>query len=161
SQETGQSVSQRMETLVDENTTRFVAQIEARSELLRAQSCGHLEKQIDEFTHQARQAFLRHIVTELEQKQQRWLQDAQKELNDLAEQKLQRTRQSLSIVMKEFGEALIRGPYAEVGVPGDASSGRNGQNGVAVTQCPAPGESCLQPVEETGVVTCNPDGRFA
>ena len=119
---------------MEENTTRLVARFEARSELLRAQSCGQLVQQIEQMSNQARQAFLRHIVIELKQKQQLWLQQAQKDLNDLAEQNLQRSRQSLSRVMKEFGEALIRGTYQEVGAPEEVSCVCGGQEEALATE---------------------------
>ena len=160
-QEADQSVNQRIGKIVEENTTLFVAQVEARSELLRTQACGQLEQQIDQITNQTRQAFMRHIVTELKQKQQLWLQQAQQELNDLAEQKLQRTRQSLSQVMKEFGETLIRGTYPEVGVLATVSSEISGREGVRQTERSAENEGYVQPEEVTGVVTCNPDVRLA
>lgn len=161
SQEAGQSLSQRMETMGEENTTRFVAQVEARSELLRTQACRQLEQQIEQLSNQTRQVFLRHIVTELKQKQQLWLQQAQTELHDLAEQKLQRTRQSLSTIMQEFGEALIRGTYPEVGALRTMSSEISGRAGVPLTERFAENAGYVQPEEETGVVTCSPDVRLA
>lgn len=161
SHEAGQSLSQRMETMGEENTTRFVAQVEARSELLRARACGQLEQQMEQISSQTRQAFLRHIVTELHQKQQLWLQQGQQELNDLAEQKLQRTRQSLSTVMKEFGEALIRGTYTEVGALRTMSSEISGRAGVPQTERFADHEGAAQPEEITGVVTCHPGVQLA
>jgi len=142
--EAEQGVNQRMGKIVEEGTTRFVAGFEARSELLRAQSCGQLEQQIEQINSQARQAFLRHIVTELNQRQQLWLQQAQKDLNDLAEQNLQQTRRSLSQVMRVLGEALIRGAYQEVGGLEEASSDLRRQDDVPETPRLAESGGCYQ-----------------
>ena len=150
-QEADQSVNHRMERIVEENTTRFVARFEARSELLRAESCSQLERQIEQTSNQARQAFLRHIVTELNQRQQLWLQQAQKDLNDLAEQNLQRTRQSLAQLMKELGGALIRGAYQKVGESEEVSSGCNGQDDVQETDRLAENEGCYNLLNTGGM----------
>ena len=146
-QEADQSLNERMERMVEENTTRFVAGFETRSELLRAQSCGQLEQQIEQINNQARQAFLRHIVNELNQRQQLWLQQAQKDLNDLAAQNLQQTRRGLSQVMRVLGEALIRGAYEEVGAVEAVSSALRGQDDVPETERIAEGEGCYQLVK--------------
>ena len=150
-QEADQSMTQCMERAVEENTTRFVARFEARSELLRAESCSQLERQIEQTSNQARQAFLRHIVTELNQRQQLWLQQAQKDLNDLAEQNLQRTRQSLAQLMKELGGALIRGAYQKVGESEEVSSGCNGQDDVQETDRLAENEGCYNLLNTGGM----------
>ena len=140
-------MNQRTGKIIEENTARFAAGFEARSELLRAQSCGQLEQQVEQINSQARQAFLRHSVNELNQRQQLWLQQAQKDLNDLAAQNLQQTRRGLSQVMRVLGEAVIRGAYQDVGGREEASSGLRRQDDVPETERIAEGEGCYQLVK--------------
>ncbi len=125
-QQAEQALTQRMERVVEENTARFVAGLEARSKDLQTQSLAQLESQIEQTENQVREAFLRHMVTELNRRQQVWIQQAQRQLENLADQNLYRTRQGLSEIMKDLGEALLRQAYGEGAPQEELSSAGSG-----------------------------------
>ena len=106
-QETEQSVNERMDRLMEERLSQFTARLAERSEQLQAESRTRIETQIQEVWKQTSQAFLRHIVGELNQKKQVWLQEVEGNLKELSDQNLARTRRRTTQLMKDLGTSLI------------------------------------------------------
>lgn len=103
-----QSMQQRLDETLQEVSTRQAATMEARFDELQAQACTGLEEQLHRIGTQIRQAFLRHMITELGRSQQVWLQQAQRQLDKMASENLDRSRRNLAECMKSFGEFLIQ-----------------------------------------------------
>jgi diguanylate cyclase (GGDEF)-like protein len=102
-----QSAKQRMDSLVDEGLNRFTSELTARCEQLQAESRARIEQQAQDVWKQASQAFLRHIVSELNQKKQSWIQQAEGDLERLASQNLTSTRRHLTQLLKNLGASLL------------------------------------------------------
>jgi predicted metal-dependent hydrolase len=107
---------------------------------------SRLEQQMMQIATQVRQSFLRHIVTELSKNQEAWIESAQRQLEDLAEQSLQWTRRNVSLVMKNFGEALLRQAYMEGASPAQvspaAAAGHETQAALSLTEAPVVTQDC-------------------
>lgn len=103
-----QSVRQRLEAAEQEAASRHADVLADRLEELQDQAIARMEQQLHRVGTQVRQAFLRHIVTELARGQETWLQQARRQIEKLAAEQLKRTRKLLSEQMREFGELWIR-----------------------------------------------------
>ena len=106
-QEAEQLVQQQIDRLVEERLSQFTTGLAARSEQLHAESRARIEQQVQEVWSQASQAFLRHIVSELNQEKQTWMQEAEGNLKNLADQNLTRTRRSMTELLKNLGTSLV------------------------------------------------------
>jgi hypothetical protein len=106
-QEEEQSAKQRMDSLVEERLGQFTAALAARCEQLQEESRIRIEQQAQDVWRQASQAFLRHIVSELNQKKQSWIQEAESSLRDLANQNFTDTRRSMANLLKSLGTSLM------------------------------------------------------
>jgi hypothetical protein len=106
-QEAEQSVKQQMDRVVEERLSQFTARLAAHSEQLQAESHARIEQQIQEVWKQTSQVFLRHIVSELNQKKQAWMQEAEGNLKDLADQNLACTRRRMAQLLKTLGASLV------------------------------------------------------
>ena len=106
-QEAEQSVNQRMDRVMEERLSQFTAGLTERSEQLQTESRGRIEHQIQEVWKHTSQAFLRHIVGELNQKKQAWLQEAEGNLKELSDQNLACTRRRTTQLLKKLGTSLI------------------------------------------------------
>jgi len=106
-QEAEQSVSQRMDRAMEERLSQFTAGLTERSEQLYAESRARIEHQIEEVWKQTSQAFLRHIVGELNQKKHVWLQEAEGSLRELSDQNLAWTRRRTTQFLKGLGASLV------------------------------------------------------
>ena len=119
-QQAQQDLLPKLAGAAEEAAARCAAQLETRSEELFTQAGARLEQQLNRIGSQVRQAFLRHLVSELSRSQQVWIQQAQRKLEGMATDHLQWTRRHLADVMKNFGEALIRQAYADAGATAEA-----------------------------------------
>ena len=106
-QEAEQSVNQRMDRFMEERLSQFAAGLTARAEQLQTESRSRIEHQIEEVWKQTSQAFLRHIVAELNQKKQDWLREAEGNLRELSDQNLAWTRRRTTQLLKNLGTSLI------------------------------------------------------
>jgi hypothetical protein len=106
-QEAEQSLKQQMDRVVEERLSQFTAGLAARSEQLQAESHARIEQQIQEVWKQTSQVFLRHIVSELNQKKQAWMQEAEGNLKNLADQNLAWTRRRMTQLLKNLGASLV------------------------------------------------------
>jgi hypothetical protein len=112
-----QSALTELESAASEAAKRHISFLDEHAEQGLQQAGARLEQQLARIGTQIRQSFLRHIVGELSRSQQIWIQQAQREMETLAAQNLQWTRQSIAQIMKNFGESLIRQAYLEGGTP--------------------------------------------
>jgi hypothetical protein len=103
-----QTLEQRLEETMNEVFARHAAALDARFEEQLTQAAARLEQQLNRIGTQVRQTYLRHIVTELGRTQQVWVQQAQRQLENLAAENFDRSRRNLSQYMKSFGESLIQ-----------------------------------------------------
>ena len=115
------SLKTQLDGTLEEVVTRHSAALESRFEDSYTRASERLEQQLNRIGTQVRQAFLRHIVTELGRGQQVWIQQAQRQLEKLASENLERTRQTLSQYMKSYGESVIRQASVEAETPGQPS----------------------------------------
>lgn len=106
-QEAERSVTQRIDRVMEERLSQFTASLTERSEQLQTESRARIEQQIQEVWKQTSQAFLRHIVGELNQKKQVWLQEAEGSLREMADQNLDGTRRRTTQLLKNLGASLI------------------------------------------------------
>ncbi|MBI4480953.1 MAG: PilZ domain-containing protein [Acidobacteria bacterium] len=115
------SLKEQLDGTMEEVVTRHSAALESRFEDSHTRASQRLEQQLNRIGTQVRQAFLRHIVTELGRGQQVWIQQAQRQLEKLASENLERTRQNLSQYMKSYGESVIRQASTEAETPAQSS----------------------------------------
>jgi hypothetical protein len=102
-------LDQALGAVLSQNAAALDAQLEEHL----TQVSTRLEQQLHRVGTQVRQTFLRHIVTELGRSQQVWIQQAQRELEKLARESLERNRRNLTQYVKTIGESLIRQAFAE------------------------------------------------
>jgi hypothetical protein len=107
-QKSQQAAEQRLNELSEQIAGRQAAALEARLSEIGEQSGARLEQQLGRIGTQVRQAFLRHIVAELGRSQQVWVQQSQRQIEKLAADSIEKTRLSLSQMMKSLGESLIQ-----------------------------------------------------
>jgi hypothetical protein len=91
-----------------------------RSEQLLQECAARLEQQMDRVGIRVRQSFLRQVGLELTRSQRHWLEQAQRQLDHVAEQNLRRTRRNISEMLRQIGETLLRQSYIEADAPGSA-----------------------------------------
>ena len=102
-----QSAKERMDRLMEERLSQFTARLAERSEKLQIESQARIEAQIQEVWKQTSQAFLRHIVGELNQKKQGWLEEAEGSLRELSDQNLAWTRRRTTQFLRNLGASLV------------------------------------------------------
>jgi hypothetical protein len=116
-QEAQRTIVEDMERTAADARQRYATALDASTDQTLEQAGARLEQQLARIGTQVRQTFLRHIIGELSRSQQIWIQQAQRQMETVAAQNLQWTRQSVSQIMKNFGESLIRQAYLEGGTP--------------------------------------------
>jgi hypothetical protein len=97
-----QLLGHRFEQIAD----RLAATLERRSEQILTDSVAGLEQRLMETGSRVAQSFLQHIVTEIKQRQEQWIQQAHRSLEEVAEQNLQRTRQGFSRMIAEWAQTM-------------------------------------------------------
>jgi len=110
-QQAQQSIAQQLNETADRVAAVRSSAIEAKTEETLSQAGARLEQQLTRIGTQVRQAFLRHVVTELSNSQQAWIQQSGRQLEALAGEHLEKTRQSIAQLMRILGESLIRQAY--------------------------------------------------
>jgi len=124
-QQAEQSAKQRLDSLVEEKLSEFTLGLTARAEQLQAESRARIEQQVQEVWKQASQAFLRHIVSELNQKKRSWIEEAEGSLKELATQNLRTTRRNMTGLLKDLGTSLLdQACKAEAGTAAAAEAER-------------------------------------
>jgi hypothetical protein len=107
-QESHQAAEQKLNQASEQIAAQHAAALEAKLAEVASQSSARLEQQLGRIGTQVRQAFLRHIVTELGRSQQVWVQQSQRQIEQMAADSIEKTRLSLSQMMKNLGESLIQ-----------------------------------------------------
>jgi hypothetical protein len=106
-QEAEQSLKQQVDSLVEERLNQIAAGLAARAEQVQAESRARIEQQVQEVWKQASQAFLRHIVSELNQRKRGFLEETEGGLKELAAQNLAATRRSAAELLKSLGASFL------------------------------------------------------
>jgi len=106
-QEAELSAAQQMDDVLEERLSQFTAGLTARFEQLQAESRHRIEQQAQEIWSRASQAFLRHMVSQLNQRKQAWMQDAEGSFKNLADQNLSWTRRNMTQLLKNLGTSLV------------------------------------------------------
>ncbi len=102
-EEVGETLAKRVGQAEEEIAKR----LERRADEIGGCFAAQLQKHLEEATGRIRESFMRHLVTELNQKQQECIQQAARATEEAAEQNLRRTREELIRLMKHLGEAMI------------------------------------------------------
>ena len=106
-QQADENLDQRLGHRFEQISDQLAATLERRSEQILTDSVAGLEQRLLETGNRVAQSFLQHIVTELNQRQEQWIQQAQSSLEEVAEQNLQRTRLGFSRVIREWAQAMV------------------------------------------------------
>lgn len=113
------SVAGLVQTAAEESASRCAKEMESLFDRLLDASVSRLEQQLERIGTQARQSFLRHIVSELTRNQQHCLDQARRQLQEQTEHHLQLSRWNFAELLKRVGEMLIRQAYLEGAVGGE------------------------------------------
>ena len=116
-QKAQQTIRESLETAEAEAATHRDENLAGRSEQLLQECTARLEQQMDRVGIRVRQSFLRQVGAELTRSQRHWLEQAQRQLEHVAEQNLQRTRRNVSEMLRQIGETLLRQSYIEDNSP--------------------------------------------
>ncbi len=106
-QQADENLDQRLGHRFEQISDQLAATLERRSEQILTDSVAGREQRLLETGNRVAQSFLQHIVTELNQRQEQWIQQAQSSLEEVAEQNLQRTRLGFSRVIREWAQAMV------------------------------------------------------
>ena len=120
-QKSEQTAEQRLNEVSEQVAGRQATALESRLSEIGAQSGARLEQQLGRIGTQVRQAFLRHVVTELGRSQQVCVQQSERQIQKMAADSIERTRLTLSQMMKSLGESLIQQAIPQVAASEAAS----------------------------------------
>jgi hypothetical protein len=104
--EAQQSFQQQLEAAAAEASAAYASTLAARSAQMAEAACADLEPEMAWVGDRVRQAFLASVVAELNHSQQVWLEQAQRQLEEHAQQNVQWTRRNAQL-FKQVGEALL------------------------------------------------------
>lgn len=99
-------LTERLERKSDEVAQRFAASLEQRSEQTLVDTALRLEKHLEETAGRIHHSFMRHLVGELNQQKELWLEEALQALQGAGKQNLRETRLELARAVKQVGEDL-------------------------------------------------------
>ncbi len=85
---------------------RFAAEMEQRCERALADAVARIEKQLEEAAERVEQSFLRHIVSDLNERQSQWIEQTVQAIEEAAGQNLRRARGEISRLMKGLAESV-------------------------------------------------------
>ena len=105
-QQANENLDQLLGHRFEQIAGRLAVTLERRSEQILTDSVAGLEQRLLETGNRVAQSFLQHIVTELKQREEQWIQQAQRSLEEVAEQNLKRTRQGFSRMITEWAQAM-------------------------------------------------------
>jgi len=87
--------------------SRLSTELERRSDQALGDSNARLSPQLEETASRVRQSFMRHIIAELNQRQELLFQEARRSVQEIADQNLNRLRAEIARLVKELGEAMV------------------------------------------------------
>ncbi len=85
---------------------RFAADLEQRCEEALADSITRVEQRLEEAAERIGQSFTRHVISELNEKYEEWSQQAQRTIEESAEQSVKKTRAELARLVHGLGDSL-------------------------------------------------------
>ncbi len=86
---------------------RLSAELEGRFDQALNDSGIRLSPQLEETASRVRQSFMRHVIAELNQRQELMFQEARRSVQEITDQSLGRLRAEIARLVKELGEAMV------------------------------------------------------